>query len=77
MGAEDQVRARVVAPEADLGRAGLFIAWFERRISLCLCSTLFHAQCLRDPGGFTSPEHAHRYPPLTPTIAWLMPMPTR
>lgn len=55
--ADEHVRARVAAPAADLGPAGLFFEWFERRTSFYLCSTLFHAQRLRAHGGFASPEH--------------------
>lgn len=51
-----EVTDRVRAPEAELGPAGLFLAWFARRTSFYLMSTLFHGETLRAAGGFASPE---------------------
>lgn len=44
-------------PPADLGGAGLFEAWFQRRFSFYFCSTLFDAERLRARGGFATPEN--------------------
>jgi len=53
---DGHVRSRIAAPAADLGPAGLFLAWFDRRHAFYLVSTLFHTRGLREAGGFASPE---------------------
>ena len=53
---EGRVESEVASPPDGLGGAGLFAAWFERRLSFYFCSTLFHTESLRELGGFSTPE---------------------
>ena len=53
---EGGVNSEVASPPDGLGGAGLFAAWFERRLSFYFCSTLFHTESLRALGGFSTPE---------------------
>lgn len=55
--AQGRVLSRRPAPAENGGGADLLRAWFERRIALYLCSTLFHTERLRAAGGFASPAN--------------------
>ena len=53
---EGEVTAYMPHRELGLTPAELFLAWFDRKVSFYLCSTMFHRRHLLDAGSFHSPK---------------------
>jgi glycosyltransferase involved in cell wall biosynthesis len=54
--AAGRVTSTTPPPPRDLDAADLMLAWFGRSMSFYFCSTIFHAERLRELGGFRSPH---------------------
>lgn len=53
---DGEVTARMPHRTVGLEPAELFLAWFDRKVSFYLCSTMFHRRHLLEAGGFDSPK---------------------